>query len=266
MRYTSSQQNASIAAPAEYSRHYTDAEFKFRWLDALKEETDPWRTGTDLFVALMLSSHMSEVGRCHPGIPTIAAAMKKSESTVRKSIHRLEANGWLHVVPRKGTTNEYTAVLPTYGLNLLLDAKGKSRDGASAEEWTAILDSIIQPVFRSMGASVDEWTSQRGWAQVEGRLRQVIQRMGGPTADVSHLQRFLLEEIPEVVHSPVGYLLHRLSAFTRLHPTLAGRKTTRVSTSDERSTAVFDIIRNTAQQLASKQSKGAGPREPAPSY
>jgi len=257
----------SIVVPSKYRLHFTDAEFKFRWIDALKVELDSWRTSTDLFVAMMLSSYMNESGECHPGIPTLARAMKMSQETVRRSLRRLEENGWLFIRERVADTNKYVAVLPVYGLDLLLESRNKNSGGESAEVWQDALDSVLRPVSSALGVSVEEWSVVREWARLEGRLRQVIQRMGGPTSDLSSLRKHLLDELPEHVHSPTAYLLHRLALFTRLHPHLSGRKrSTQSSTSTSQShVAVLDVVRATAKQLASINGKGAGPREPAPS-
>ena len=255
----------SIVVPAKYRLHFTDAEFKFRWIDALKVELDSWRTSTDLFVAMMLSSYMNESGECHPGIPTLARAMKMSQETVRRSLRRLEENGWLFIRERVADTNKYVAVLPVYGLDLLLESRNKNTGGESAEVWQDALDSVLRPVSGALGVSVEEWSVVREWARLEGRLRQVIQRMGGPTSDLSSLNKHLLDELPEHVHSPTAYLLHRLALFTRLHPHLSGRKRSRQTSTSQSHVAVLDVVRATAKQLASINGKGAGPREPAPS-
>lgn len=236
----------SIAVPAKYRLHFTDAEFKFRWVDALKLEDHSWRTSTDLFVAMMLNTYMDLLGTCYPGIPTLAKAMKKSPETVRRSLRRLEETGWLLIDERVAETNLYTAVLPVYGLELLLEARNRTSGGETAEEWQKALDSILHPVAMAIGMSVDEWSVSRDWARLEGRLRQVIQRLGGPRDDLGMLRKHLLEELPQHVKSPTGYLLHRLADFSRRHSHLSGRKIPSAREREKSVVLVKSIVEATA--------------------
>lgn len=188
------------------------------------EEVDDWRTGTDLLVALTLATFMDAAGSCYPSIERLARAMKKSHETVRRSIKKLEERGWLNVIPRPQKTSLYQAVLPEYGFDLLVESKGLESRSSSAAEWTAAVDRVVQSTCRVLGIERAEWVHRPEWARFEGRIRQIIQRMGGPTSDLEILIEHLCNESPKRIVAPPQFLLHKASQFTRLYRTFSGAK------------------------------------------
>ena len=52
------------------------------------------------------------------------------------------------------------------------------------------------------------------WARLEGRIIQLINQMGGPSANLAPLVRWMTEGAYSGVESPVGFLLIRAGEFS----------------------------------------------------
>jgi hypothetical protein len=83
----------------------------FTWRGAICDSGLP---PTLRHVALTLSLHMNERGgSCFPAVPTIARESGLGETTVRRSLRRLEDAGWLVVRVGGGRfSSTYTATIP----------------------------------------------------------------------------------------------------------------------------------------------------------
>lgn len=218
-------ENAStVSAPSDYLQHFGYDEFKFRWLEALGLERDDWRRGTELFTAYVLSSFMDAQGACYPSIERLATPMCKSEDTVRRALRTLANHGWLMIVPRANRTNQYFAVLPAYGMQLLLDQRATGHSGTAGAELHAAVARVLTVACDAHGFDQAQLTQERSWARIEGRLYQVINRLGGPHMDLSSLTRWMSEEASEGVSSPVGFLLARASSFAKAYRRASGAK------------------------------------------
>lgn len=250
------QEPTHLHAPSRYLSRFTPEEFKFRWADALMEEVDDWRTGTDLLVALTLATFMDADGSCYPSIERISRAMKKSDETVRRSIKKLEERGWLNVIRRPQKTSLYQAVLPEYGLDLLVESRGLESRSSSAAEWTGAVDHVVQSTCSALGIARAEWAHLPAWARLEGRIRQIIQRMGGPTSDLNVLIRHLCNEPPQQIAAPPQYLLSKAGEFTRLYRAFAGAKRTRSQATRESRALVDEAVANVLLGMSDK-TKGA---------
>jgi len=250
------QEPTHLHAPSRYVSRFTPEEFKFRWADALMEEVDDWRTGTDLLVALTLATFMDAAGSCYPSIERLSRAMKKSDETVRRSIKKLEERGWLNVIRRPQKTSLYQAVLPEYGFDLLVESKGLESRSSSAAEWTGAVDHVVQSTCSALGIARAEWAHLPEWARLEGRIRQIIQRMGGPTSDLNVLIRHLCSEPPQQIAAPPQYLLFRAGEFTRLYRAFAGAKRNRSQATCESRALVDEAVAIVLSGMSGK-SKGA---------
>jgi hypothetical protein len=244
-----------IHAPDRYLTHFTPQEFKFRWAEALMAETSKWRTSTDLLTALVLASFMGVSGDCHPGMDRVAQAMKTSRETTRRSVRRLEERGWLIVIPRPQKTNQFLAVLPEYGLDLLVESRGIESRGSSVDEWNTAVESVIEPVCLVLGVARAEWSHMPEWARVEGRVRQIIQRMGGPTADLSSFIGYLCNEPPQQLTSPPGYILFKAGEFGRLFNSFAGGKRKPREDSVSQPDFVNQVVTQTGMRLSMNNKK-----------
>jgi hypothetical protein len=86
-----------------------------RWREALRADTDLSWKGTN--VGVMLSTWMAADGRgAFPSVPTIAASMKLSESTVQRGLRELEERGYLWSGVTPGKPTRYDALLPPTGV------------------------------------------------------------------------------------------------------------------------------------------------------
>ena len=214
----------TVSAPSDYLEHFGYDEFKFRWLDALGLERDDWRRGTELFTAYVLSSFMDVQGACYPSIERLATPMCKSEDTVRRALRKLATHGWLMIVPRANRTNQYFAVLPAYGMQLLLDQRATGHSGTAGAELHAAVARVLAVACDAHGFDQAQLMQERSWARIEGRLYQVINRLGGPNTDLSSLMRWMSDEASDGVSSPVGFLLARASSFAKAYRNAAGTK------------------------------------------
>ena len=215
---------STVSAPADYLHHFSMDEFKFRWLEALGLERDNWRRGTELFTAYVLSSFMDTQGSCYPSIERLATPMCKSEDTVRRALRTLANQGWLMIVPRANRTNQYFAVLPTYGMQLLLDQRAASPSSNSGSDLRAAVARVLATACQAHGFNQVDLMKERSWARIEGRLYQVINRVGGPQADLTFLTRWMSDEESRGVSSPVGFLLARASSFAKTYRHASGAK------------------------------------------
>ena len=190
----SSENTRSVNAPSDYLEHFGYDEFKFRWLDALGLERDDWRRGTELFAAYVLSSFMDAQGACYPSIERLATPMCKSEDTVRRALRTLANHGWLMIVPRANRTNQYFAVLPAYGMQLLLDKRATGHSDTAGAELHAAVARVLAGACDAHGFDQARLMQESSWARIEGRLYQVVNRLGGPHADLGPLLRWMSEE------------------------------------------------------------------------
>ncbi|MFM8650152.1 MAG: helix-turn-helix domain-containing protein [Actinomycetota bacterium] len=242
-------------APSEYHQHYSAEEFRFRWLEALSEVRDEWRHRGIDHLARALCDHMNVMGSCHPSLPRLSKIMVISEGTVRKNYQRLVEEGWLIVVPRWMETNLYQAVLPTYGLQLLMQKKEVASNRNSVSEWRDAADRVLSAMCIGLGVERGEVESAREWARIEGKVFRLLERLGGPQADVSYVIKRVIEEPPRVITSPVGLLMARITKAERSHPNRQGRNKKRSST--EHSAALEKIHTSTTKSLTSwKQIEG----------
>ena len=210
--------------PATYSEHFGQDEFKFRWVDALALIMEKWRTPSSLFVAYVLSSRMNLSGECYLSIPKMAKRMRVSTKTARRAINTLEAEGWLLVMPRPGRTNIFNAILPQSGLDVLLADREEKKLVPDSDDWAVALMSVLSAAITACGSSISACQQEKDWSRVVGSVNQLIRRMGGPFADLSLLEKFLLREVPQHVVSPTGFLLEKLAQFRRMYPSFTGEK------------------------------------------
>jgi len=232
-------------APAAYQQHFNKAEFRFRWIDALVEVEDDWCISSVDHVARTLNSYMNESGECWPKVATLARAMRVDPRTVRRAVSALVEHGWLISVPRPGETNLYQAVLPEYGLELLLARREQRATSSTTADWQEAVYRVLDAACAAFGISRVDWAGTKEWARVEGRTRQILQRLGGPALDTDFLIKALTYEPPVAgVRDPVGFLLARLSIVARQIPAASGkRKTTRVVPSPDFEKLMAEIIR-----------------------
>ena len=232
-------------APAAYQQHFNAAEFRFRWMDALVEVEDDWCITSVDHVARTLNSYMNESGECWPAVETLAHAMRVDPRTARRALSALVEHGWLISVPRPGETNLYQAVLPEYGLELLLARREKRANSSTTADWQETVNRVLGAACAAFGISRGDWAGTKEWARVEGRTRQILKRLGGPALDTDFLVKALTYEPPgDGVRDPVGFLLARLSSVARQIPAASGkRKTTRVVPSPSFEKLVAEIIR-----------------------
>jgi Fe2+ or Zn2+ uptake regulation protein len=213
-----------VGMPNRFLENFALDEFKFRWIDALGLEMAEWRSSTDLYVALLLSTFMSTAGECWPSVESLAKPMRKSADTVRRSLKRLEEYGWLIIVSQPNRTNRYQAKLPEHGVSLLLADRETSRRAASAEGSLDAVNRILDQVCSAHGFNGGELKKTNGWARVEGRMHQLVNRLGGPNSDFGALIRWMCEAGPTVIVSPTGFLLDRASSFKSAYDHAAGKK------------------------------------------
>ena len=75
-----------------------------------------WKNGPadsmDRFVLLKLADNANQDGKCWPSLPEIALATCLSESSVRRSVQKLEKGGWLEVFRGvgRGKSSHYTLI------------------------------------------------------------------------------------------------------------------------------------------------------------
>jgi hypothetical protein len=213
-----------VGIPNSFLENFALDEFKFRWISGLGLEMAEWRTTTDLYVALLLATFMNTSGECWPAIESLAKPMRKSEDTIRRSLKRLEENGWLIIVPQPNRANRYQAKLPEHGVSLLLSHREASRRTASAEGSLDAVNRILDQVCYAHGFNKGELKKTNGWARVEGRMHQLVNRIGGPNSDHDALIRWMCEAGPNHIVSPTGFLLDRASSFKSAYDHAAGKK------------------------------------------
>jgi len=195
-------------------------------------------------------SYMNESGECWPKVATLARAMRVDPRTVRRAVSALVEHGWLISVPRPGETNLYQAVLPEYGLELLLARREKRATSSTTADWQEAVYRVLDAACAAFGISRVDWAGTKEWARVEGRTRQILQRLGGPALDTDFLIKALTYEPPVAgIRDPVGFLLARLSIVARQIPAASGkRKTTRVVPSSKFEKLMEEIIRKQREQ------------------
>lgn len=212
-------------APEQYVEHFSTTEFKFRWIDALVEVREDWCSRSVDHLARALQSHMDTQGKCWIALPTLAREMRVAKITASRALSVLEENGWLFITKRPGYTSVYQAVLPGYGLQLLLDRREERANQPSPKDWQTATDDFLSQVCVLLGIDHARWSSTSEWARVESRVRQVLQRWGGPNVDVDYLVKMSVVEPPvEPIREPIGFLLHRFSELSRLVPSTSGKK------------------------------------------
>lgn len=221
-----------VGIPNIFLENFALDEFKFRWIDALGLETAEWRTSTDLYVALLLATFMSTSGECWPSIESLATPMRKSVDTVRRSLKRLESNGWLIIVSRTNHTNRYQAKLPEYGVLLLLADRESSRKDSLVQARTDVVNQILELVCRKNGFNRGELEKEAGWSRIEGRLYQLLHRLGGPQADNTVLIRWMTDGDWSSVRSPIGFLIDRASKFSIAYSQASGPRPKKVDAAD----------------------------------
>jgi len=212
-------------APAAYQQHFNKAEFRFRWIDALVEVEDDWCISSVDHVARTLNSYMNESGECWPAVETLSRSMRVDPRTVRRAVSALVERGWLISVLRPGDTNLYQAVLPEHGLELLLARREQRANSSTATDWQEATHRVLDAACAAFGISRGDWAGTKEWARVEGRTRQILQRLGGPGSDIGYLVKALTYEPPiEGVREPVGFLLRRLSKVSTRLPAASGER------------------------------------------
>ncbi len=97
-----------------------------------------WKAGpsepNERYVYLAIADNANDEGFAFPAIHTIISKTRLSESTVRRSINRLEATGWLEVERGKGKGNHSRYKLKSKsGSNLLPGAKGVTGMGKKCQ-------------------------------------------------------------------------------------------------------------------------------------
>jgi len=239
-------------APAKYADHFTPQEFKFRWVDALVEVREAWLIRSVDHVARVLLRYLDQDGYGYPGIPEMTRAMRVSKRTVSRSLAALVEHGWLIVTDRTWDTNEYQAVLPEYGLELLLERHEKRSRSRTVEAWQAAASQILERSCALLGIAQDEWKGTKEWARVEGRTRQLLKRLGGPEVNTDYVVKLLTQEPPESgVFSPPGFLLKRLSQVSRLMPAAC----TQAASTDPDNPSSFADHRTLVQEIVSQTSR-----------
>jgi DNA-binding transcriptional ArsR family regulator len=234
-------------APAAYQQHFNTEEFRFRWIDALVEVEDDWCIASVDHVARTLNSYMNESGECWPAVETLARAMRVDPRTVRRALSALVEHGWLISVSRPGNTNLFQAVLPEYGLELLQARRERRTNQSTTAEWQDATCRILDAACAAFGISRSDWSGSKDWARVEGRTRQIIQRLGGPALDTEFLIKTLTNEPPvDGVRDPAGFLLTRLSRVSRLVASASGKRRA------ARPTPTVDVSR-LVEEVVSKQ-------------
>lgn len=213
-----------VGMPASFLENFALDEFRFRWIDALGLEMADWRTGTDLYVALFLAKFMNTSGECWPSIAAMARPMRKSEDTVRRSLRRLEENGWLIIVSQPNRTNRYQAKLPEHGVVLLLAERNAPSRSASIQKRVDVVDQLLGQICETHKFKFDALKGEKDWARVEGRMHQLVNRLGGSDGDLQLLNRWMLEGDWSEVHSPIGFILDRASKFAYAYSRASGRK------------------------------------------
>jgi hypothetical protein len=246
-------------APAKYKEHFTLEEFKFRWVDALVEVRDEWVNRSVDHVARVLVGYMDQEGFGYPGIPAMARAMRVSKSTTRRAIELLVENGWLLKATRNARTNEYQAVLPEYGLNLLVERREERSRSNSVGEWQTATQAVLDRSCAMLSISPGEWAGTSDWARLEGRVRQVLRRLGGPNADLDYMVKLITQEPPvSGVRNPVGFLLERLSRISRIMPNIGNTKIDELDDhlnhSVQNPDFVKEIVRQTSLTMTSRTS------------
>lgn len=228
-------QNKPAYAPSDYLQHFSADEFRFRWLEAFAEVRDKWRhRGVD-HLARTLCDHMNVKGTCHPSIPYLARIMVVAEGTVRNNYKSLVAEGWLIVVKRSQDTNLFQAVLPAYGMDLLIRKREAAANRNSVGDWRDAADKVLSAMCIGLGIDRVGLDATPEWARIEGKVYRLLERLGGPQADVSYVIKRVVEEPPREIHSPIGLLMARITQAERGLPKADGRKRARRTTgaSDE---------------------------------
>lgn len=82
----------------------------FAWQRAVRDSASLGATAK--LVGLTLSTWMDARGVCYPSEATIARAVGRSESTVRRALRELERAGFLVTRRRKNASNRYRGVKP----------------------------------------------------------------------------------------------------------------------------------------------------------
>lgn len=230
--------------PQSFRENFALDEFKFRWIDALGLEMGEWRTSSDLYVALLLATFMSASGECWPSIASLARPMRKSEDTVRRSLRRLEENGWLIIVSQSNRTNRYQAKLPEHGVALLLAERNASAKSTSIQNRVEVVNQILSQICETHNLEFDALKMEKDWAKVEGRMHQLVNRLGGPDGDLRLLNRWMIEGDWSAVHTPIGYILDRASKFSITYSQASGPKARVVD--DEGRSHVENVMRELA--------------------
>ena len=202
---------------SEYLEWFSPEELKFRWTEALGLETSKWRRSTELYTALMLASFMDAEGSCFPALESLAQPMKKSQDTVRRSLKILEEEGWLVVIPRPNRSNIYQAILPHYGLIKLIEKRKQKRQVFSFYDLKSSMEGVLGLTLSAYGFNWLDTEFFPDWARLEGRIIQLINQMGGPSANLAPLVRWMTEGAYSGVETPVAFLLKRAGDFSKAY-------------------------------------------------
>jgi hypothetical protein len=143
--------------------------------------------------------------------------MKKSQDTVRRSLKILQEEGWLVVIPRPHRSNIYQAILPHYALMKLIEKRKQKQQAFSFYDLNRSMESVLGLTLSAYGFNWLDTEFFPDWARLEGRIIQLINQMGGPSANLAPLVRWMTEGAYSGVESPVGFLLQRAGDFSKAY-------------------------------------------------
>ena len=79
------------------------------------------------------------------------------------------------------------------------------------------MEGVLDVTLSAYGFSWLDTEFFPDWARLEGRIIQLINQMGGPSANLAPLVRWMTEGAYSGVDSPVGFLLKRASDFSKAY-------------------------------------------------
>lgn len=221
-----------LLIPYDYRNHFSAAEFKFRWFEALMEDEAEWRRSTELFMASMLLYYMDQRGICYPSVTQMARIVRKSPDTVRRALRNLVDNGWLIIQPRVNQSSVYHAVLPDYGFALLVKKRKKKSDVESMSGPFTKVNEVLVEVCTRLGIDKTRLEAFPEHARLVGRLIQIVQRVPEGGNHTEKLIYAMTSEPPPQMHSPHGFLMARANEYARAYG-IGGRRRTKDEDVDE---------------------------------
>jgi len=206
-----------ILIPYDYRVIFSAAEFKFRWLEALMEDEGEWRRASELFAASVLNFYMDHRGVCFPSVTTMARIMRKSPDTTRRALRALEDNGWLIIQHRPNQTSVYHAILPDYGMALLVNKRKRKSEVQTMSVPYMKVNHVLEEVCTRLGIDKARLEAYPENARLVGRLVQIVQRMPEGDNHTEKLIYAMASEPPPQMYSPHGFLLGRANEYARAY-------------------------------------------------